>query len=104
MSVARECGLEMNKNKSSILIYNPKQRYQTQIEGIEVVESIKSLGIKIINKKDCFTEQKKLALEKSQRMSDVLYSICNPGPVTEHSLGKLFGKAWQCLHSCMGAR
>ena len=55
--IAGECGLEINKTKSSILTYNMKDP-PGAIEGIEVTNSVKYLGTKITNKRNCFKEHK----------------------------------------------
>ena len=60
---ARKCGLSLNKRKSKILMFNvPEQK--TDIEGIEVVDKIKYLGVIVTNKKDCFGDYKRQNIDK----------------------------------------
>ena len=49
IQVSREFGLEINKEKSNVMIFNMKEQPE-QIEGIKVVDRIKYLGIEIDNK------------------------------------------------------
>ena len=39
------------------------------IEGINVVDSIKYLGVTINNTRKCFTRQKRIMIEKAQKMA-----------------------------------
>ena len=48
---SRKYGLELNKEKSSILVYNNKENIE-EIDGIRVVDQIKYLGLKIDNERD----------------------------------------------------
>ena len=76
MTVARECGLEINEKKSKILIYTASDTQScTHIRNIEIVNSIKYLGVTLTNKRNCFNEHKKLSLLKAQRLSNVFYSV-----------------------------
>ena len=48
--IGETCGLDINSQKSSIMIYNNKEVQQSKIEEIEVVNEIKYLGVKITNR------------------------------------------------------
>ena len=72
--IARECGLEINKLKSNILVYNKKEEFQ-EIENIEVTDCVKYLGVKICNKKDCFLEQKSEIINTANKFSNILPAI-----------------------------
>ena len=72
--ISRECGLEINKNKSKIIIYNLEDSPQ-QIENIEVCEEIKYLGLTLTNNRNIFTKQKKIMIEKAQKLANLTYSI-----------------------------
>ena len=61
--IAKECGLNINKEKCNIMIYNYKEATEESIEGIPVTKKINYLGITIQNKKDCFKLQKLESLE-----------------------------------------
>ena len=56
--IAKEYGLNIHKEKSSILIFNDKQQPES-IENLKVSTSMTYLGIKITNKKRCFTDFRK---------------------------------------------
>ena len=58
------CGLNINKQKSNIIIYNEHQEYQNETENIQVVDSVKYLGSKITNKRNCFEGHKNDCLKK----------------------------------------
>ena len=72
--ISTKCGLEINKLKSHILIFNKKQELD-QIENIEVVDSIKYLGVKICANKDCFLQQKEEMINKANRLANLLPAI-----------------------------
>ena len=69
--ISNECGLELNKDKSNIIIFNMKERDQPhEIEGIIVVKQIKYLGVLIDNKRKLFKSQRKIMLEKAFRSAN----------------------------------
>ena len=70
----RECGLEINKQKSNIIIFNMRDRPQ-EIAGINVKENVKYLGITINNTKNLFKTHKENMLQKAVRLSNLTYSI-----------------------------
>ena len=74
IEVARECGLELNKEKSNILIFNSNENIQS-IEGIEVASEINYLGLNITNKKDCFKLQKEKIIKEAGKYSNIVPSI-----------------------------
>ena len=89
--ISKECGLELNKNKSSIIIFNIKDQPQ-EIEGISVTDKIKYLGVSIDNKKNLFKSHRKEILNKAQKMANMTYSEYS---VTEKSVNKiLIGKTY----------
>ena len=65
MEICRECGLEINKEKSNIPIFNMEDKPE-EIEGIKVTESIKYLGIEIEGKKNMFKKQRKNMIKKQK--------------------------------------
>ena len=67
-------GLEINKDKSSILVYNNQENI-TEIEGIKVVDKFKYLGLTVDNKKDIFKTQKQDMLDKLNRAASRTYSV-----------------------------
>ena len=74
MDICRECGLEVNKEKSNILIFNMGEKPE-EIEGSKVAESIKYLGIEIEGKRNMFKKQRKSMIKKAERLSNIAYSV-----------------------------
>ena len=64
-------GLKINKEKSKILVYNSKEDIE-EIEGIQVTDKIKYLGIIIDNKKELFQSHKEAVIKKL----DFILNIC----------------------------
>ena len=73
--IAKECGLNINKEKSNIMIYNYKETTEEFIEGISVTKKINYLGITIQNKKDCFKLQKFESLEKAKKNANIMPAV-----------------------------
>ena len=72
MQISREFGLEINKEKSNIIIFNMEQQPDT-IEDIKVVNKIKYLGIEIDNKRNYFKTQRQNMLTKARKMANLTY-------------------------------
>ena len=88
IEISRECGLEINKQKSNIIIFNMKEK-PNEIENIKVTDRIKYLGITVCDKKDCFKVQKEEMLQKAQKLANMTY------PVIAKSCNKLLiGKTY----------
>ena len=65
MNIAEECGMNINKDKSNIMIFNHKEKiHEDNIEGIQITDTINYLGVTIQNKRDCF---KKHAIEQMNK-------------------------------------
>jgi hypothetical protein len=90
--VSREVGLEMNEKKCLLMILNSKEQHQEMIGEIEVVRSIKYLGIDIDDGRRYYAQHKKGKIEQARRMSLVTYSViarcCN-----KLLIGKTFWKS-----------
>ena len=71
---SRKYGLELNKEKSSILVYNNKENIE-EIDGIKVVEQIKYLGLKIDNERDIFKSQKIDLIDRAGKAASRTYSV-----------------------------
>ena len=71
---SRKYGLELNKEKSSILVYNNKENIE-EIDGIKVVEHIKYLGLKIDNERDIFKSQKIDLIDRAGKAASRTYSV-----------------------------
>ena len=74
IAISNECGLDINKKKSNIIIYNMKEA-PNNIENIQVTNSIKYLGIIVENTRNMFKTQKNNMIEKAQKMANVTYSV-----------------------------
>ena len=72
--VAEKLGLVINKRKSNVLIYNMNDQ-PDRIEDIEVKTSLKYLGVKITNAKNCFDEFKNEQLLKAKQLANISHSI-----------------------------
>ena len=70
----RKYGLEINKDKSQCLIFNMKEQPE-EIEGIEVTEEIKYLGIKLKNTREVFSEQRNKMINQAKKMANMSYSV-----------------------------
>ena len=74
--IGEKCGLEINKDKSDIIIYNMKEKPE-EIAGIRVRENIKYLGVTLDDKKNMFKTQKKKMIENTRRLGNMAYSVIN---------------------------
>ena len=74
VEVARECGLEISKTKSSCMIYNEKNKPEN-IRGIAVMEKMKYLGVIINDKVECFKEHKNDKITLCKKMANMTYSV-----------------------------
>lgn len=72
--VSKECGLDVNKEKSNVIIFNMEDQPAT-IEGIPVSASIKYLGIDIGNNRNFFGGHKKQMVQKAQKLANLTYSV-----------------------------
>ncbi|CAL4119723.1 unnamed protein product, partial [Meganyctiphanes norvegica] len=92
--ISKEFGLIINESKSKALIFK-KGRTQGKIEkvgGLEVVKSLKYLGLEICDEEDIFRKQKELAIKNLQKLAKkAFYTI---ETVSDRVLmGKLFWKS-----------
>ena len=72
--VSESFGLKINKEKSKILVFNSKEDIK-EIEGIQVVDKIKYLGIIIDNKKELFQSHKEEVIKKATLYSNMTYHV-----------------------------
>ena len=47
----------------------------TQMEGMEVVEQLKCLGVVVCNRRNCFCQHKKYKIQQARKMVSMTYSI-----------------------------
>ena len=70
-----EYGLKLNKNKCRMMIVNDRNSEIKDIDGIQVNQTIKYLGVLIDNKKGCFNSQKNRIFENGLKFSNQTYSV-----------------------------
>ena len=73
-NTSREFGLEINREKSNILIFNMKEQ-PDELMGIQVVQSIKYLGIEIDNKRNYFKTQREKIIQKARKMANLTHCV-----------------------------
>ena len=69
------CGLEMNAMKSKCMIFNYRGAPIERLNGMEVVEQSKYLGVTAINKRNCFLQYKKDKIMQARKMVNLTYSF-----------------------------
>ena len=74
--IGKKCGLEINKEKSCILITNDKNDTQ-EICNIKKVKEFKYLGVTINTGKDIFKTHKETKIRKSKQLANMIISIIN---------------------------
>lgn len=88
---SKDVGLEINREKSNILIFNEKHKPK-EIEQIRVTSEIKYLGLIINDTVNCFKHYKTTKLEATLKYANMTYSIiarsCN-----KILIGKTYWKA-----------
>ena len=89
--ISRECGLEINRDKSNTIIFGMRNRPEN-ISGIQVVNEIKYLGITINSGKDCFKRQKEIMIEKASRLANQTYPIISKS-CNKVMIGKTYWKS-----------
>ena len=72
-----------------------------EIGGIEVVRSMKYLGVEICDGKDIFEKQKEKMLEKARKMAKMTYGVIEKS-CNKLLIGKTFWKAIALPHILMG--
>ena len=73
----KECGkygLEINREKSNIMIFNSKEK-PDKIGDIQVVKKIKYLGVEVTDEKDLFKLHRKEKLEKIEVLTNMTHGI-----------------------------
>ena len=74
IEIAKECGLKLNKEKSSILVFNSNSNTES-IENIKVTDQIKYLGVIITNKRNFLLEQKKRIVQEANKYANIMPSV-----------------------------
>jgi len=86
-------GLELNKQKSNIVIFNEQLEEKEEIDGIKVVKEIKYLGVSITNSRKIFDTHKKYMTEKALKLSNVTAVVVERS-VCRLMIGKTY---WKCV-------
>ena len=86
---ALECGLDLNENKSHIMIFNDKENELRSINGIKVVTEIKYLGVTINNSRNCFKNHKNNKIKQARKLSNLTFSV-----ISKSSNKILIGKTY----------
>ena len=89
--ISRECGLEINRDKSNTIIFGMKNKPE-DINGIKVVKELKYLGITINSGRDCFKRQKEIMIEKASRLANQTYPIISKS-CNKVLIGKTYWKS-----------
>ncbi len=72
--ISKHHGLEINKEKSNIIIFNMTDQPE-MINEIKVTTSIKYLGITINNSRNIFTLHKQQMFQKAEKMANLTYPV-----------------------------
>ena len=88
--ISESFGLKINKEKSRKLVYNNNEDIR-EIEGIQVTDTIKYLGITIDNKKELFESHKKDILKRAKTFSNMMYLVTGKC-VNKMLIGKTYWK------------
>jgi len=88
---SRYYGLDLNKMKSNILIFNGKDIDYAEIGGIKVVDEIVYLGVTVANHRNIFSRYKKKVKDKALRLSNVT-SVVVEKSVSRLIIGKTYWK------------
>ena len=76
VEVAGKCGLNINKGKSNVLVYNRRGRgHPKRVGGIEVASSVRYLGTDLGNSRQCFGSYKKGKLVLTESMANLAFSV-----------------------------
>ena len=90
MNIAEECGMNINKAKSNIMIFNHKEKiHEDNIEGIQITDTIIYLDVTIQSKRDCFKKHTFEQMNKARRYGNLM-----PAVIANSCNKLLIGKAY----------
>ena len=75
VEVAGQCGLCINKGKSSVLLYNCRAGKPDEVGGMKVVSSIRYLWTDVGDGRLCFGECQKGKIRLAEKMANFTFSI-----------------------------
>ena len=90
-STTSKYGLELNKGKSSVLIFNMKNK-PDNIEGISISDQMKYLGVLIQDTRDIFKKHKMEKIKLAEKLANCTYSIVNRS-CSRSLIGKTYWKS-----------
>ena len=90
IKIAKNCGLEINKGKSKILLYNLNENIE-QIEGIKVATNTRYLDVTLSNNKDPFLTHKEDILNRIRKYANTMPAITHRS-TNKLLIGKTFWK------------
>ena len=89
--ISREYGLEMNSEKSCVMICNVREQHE-HLRNIKVVQIMKYIGMEINNKRNNFKTQRGKIVDNARNIANITYSViekrCN-----KLLIGKTFWKS-----------
>ena len=77
VEVAGECGLNINKGTSNVLIFNHDRIRLEEVVGIKVSNTIRYLGADVGDSRKCFREYRKGKIQLAERMANLTFSVIN---------------------------
>ena len=100
-NISMKYGLRLNKSKCKILIFNDNNNTK-EINEIEVVNTVKYLGILIDNKRNCYGSQKQKTMSTANKYVNQIYSILGKS-CNRMLIGKTFWKGMVLPNLLYGA-
>lgn len=95
---SKKFGLNVNETKCKILVFNFEKKRKREelkdvkeIEGIEIVESLKYLGVTIENNHNLFRKHKESTIQAAGKLSNLTYSIISKS-ANKMLIGKTYWK------------
>ena len=75
IEVVGECGLNINKGKSNVLLFNHDGIRLEEVGGIRVSNTIRYLGADVGDSRVCFRECRKGKIQLAERMANFTFSV-----------------------------
>ena len=85
----KQCGLEINKEKSNCILFNSTEN-RNEINDIKHIDKIKYLGVVINNKRQCLNKYKNDKIKLAKHMENTTYSVIHRSS-NKLLIGKIFG-------------
>ena len=88
--ISRAYGLEINSEKSCVIIFNVKEQHE-HLCNIKVVQKMKYLGIEIDSKRNYFKTQRGKIIQNVRKIANITYSVIEKS-CNKLLIGNHFGK------------